>query len=63
MPEMPCTYQEGSSAVEVHDLCVCSTLYNTQPNLPSTTGEYHNERHQSEKLGSALAFHELFTRP
>ncbi len=34
---------EGSSASEVHDLCTCSTLYNTAPNMPSMSGEYHNE--------------------
>lgn len=60
---MDTVHMEGSSASEVHDLCVCSTLYNTQPNLPSTTGEFHNERHQAEKLGAALAFHELISRP
>lgn len=60
---LECVYSEGSSAVEVHDLCVCSTLYNTLPNVPSTTGEYHNEQHQASKLGASLAFHALISRP
>lgn len=51
------------SASETHDLCVCSTLYNTFPNMPSTSGQYHNEQHQADKLGAALAFHELISRP
>lgn len=72
MPELPYSggshplevvNQEGNSTSEVHDLCVCSTLYNTMPNLPATSGEFHNERHQAEKLGTALAFHELMSRP
>lgn len=60
---MEFVHQEGDSASETHDLCVCSTLYNTMPNLPSTSGEYHNEGHQAQKLGAALAFHELISRP
>lgn len=44
---LPCDYSEGSSTVEVHDLCVCSTLYNTMPNMPATSGEYHNEHKQA----------------
>lgn len=56
---MECTYMEGSSAVEVHDLCVCSTLYNTLPNMPATSGEYHNEASRSQGVAGPLSFHEL----
>lgn len=52
-------HMEGSSASEVHDLCVCSTLYNTLPNMPSMSGEYHNEKTRSQGVAGPLAFHEL----
>lgn len=60
---METIHMEGSSAVEVHDMCVCSTLYCTRPNMPSTTGEYHNESNRYADSSSPLAFHDLIARP
>jgi hypothetical protein len=61
---METIHQEGSSATEVHDMCVCSTLYCTTPNMPATSGEYHNEHARyPQPESSPLAFHNLITRP
>jgi hypothetical protein len=56
-------HQDGDSTSEVKDMCVCSTLYCTRPNLPSPTGEYHNEGNRYADSSSPLAFHNLIARP
>lgn len=60
---MEVVHQEGSAPSEVHEMCVCSTLYCTQPNMPSTSGEYQNESRRYSEAGSPLAWHDLITRP
>lgn len=57
-------HMEGSSAVEVTDMCVCSTLYCTVENKPSTSGEYHNEHNRyPQEAEWPLSFHSLIARP
>lgn len=60
---MEVIHQEGSSTSEIHEMCVCSTLYCTTPNMPSTSNEYHNESRRYPEAGSPLAYHDLITRP
>jgi 3'-phosphoadenosine 5'-phosphosulfate (PAPS) 3'-phosphatase len=40
---------DGDAASETHDMCVCSTLYHTMPNMPATSSEYENESRKMPK--------------
>lgn len=64
---MECVYCEGSAPSEIHMLSTHSTLYNTLPNMPSTTGEYHNEAARGSKgaqgVAGDLMFHQIIERP